>query len=300
MNKVIAEKIGTKTAKQISDKTRLLNKKNKNRDKDMGIDQELVLNINDNSETENSDPEVDVVVQEIPSYKQKLLIFVTDQRLLSPDGRKSNSLSELYASDRNKSVVFDSRLDDPSKSPSLVFKCYLKSRPDFVEGLDNVAGALEYSRMPDQLAFRPEDGAGDECVVPSHQSVQDDIQEELGHLKSEDSDVEDVLGLSQQSDQSEPLLKLDIEKLQHINVPERIKELRPLSRVQFDDTEQPLVAQLVEKTFEDLKNEEYYLHEDGYPDEVDGASDHSASSVKIVRSVKSGTSIASALSDSED
>ncbi|XP_060686058.1 centrosome-associated protein 350 isoform X4 [Hemiscyllium ocellatum] len=216
-----------------------------------------------------------------------------DQRSSSPDGQKSNLLSELYASDRSKSAVFDNRPDDSSRSPSPVFKCHLKSQPDFVEGLDNVAGALEYSRMPDQLAFRPEDGSGDESVVSSHQSVQDDIQEELGHLKSEDSDVEDVLGLSQQSDQSEPLLKLDIEKLQHINVPERIKELTPLNRVLSDDTEQPLEPELVE----DLKDEECYLHQDGYSDE-DGASDHSASSVKIVRSVKSGTSIASALSDS--
>ncbi|XP_072429498.1 centrosome-associated protein 350 isoform X2 [Chiloscyllium punctatum] len=221
-----------------------------------------------------------------------------DQRSSSPDGQKSNLLSELYASDQSKSAVFDSRPDDSSRSPSPVFKCHLKSRPDFVEGLDNVAGALEYSRMPDQLAFRPEDGSGDESVVSSHQSGQDDIQEELDHLKSEDSDVEDVLGLSRQSDQSEPLLKLDIEKLQHINIPEHIKELTPLNRVLSDDTEQPLVAELVEKTFEDLKDEEYYLHKDGYPDEEDGASDHSASSVKIVRSVKSGTSIASVLSDS--
>ncbi|XP_048457867.1 centrosome-associated protein 350 isoform X2 [Rhincodon typus] len=220
-----------------------------------------------------------------------------DQRSSSPDGQKCNLLSELYASDRSKSAVFDSRPDDSSRSPSPVLKSYMKSRLDFVEGLDNVAGALECSLLPDHLAFRPEDGSGDESVVSSHQSMQDDIQEELNHLKSEDSDVEDVLGLSRQSDQSEPLLKLDIEKLQHLNISEPMEESTPLNRVLSDNAEQPLVAEHVEMKFEDLEDEEYYLHKESYPDEEDGASDHSASSVKIVKSVKSDNSVASVLSD---
>ncbi|XP_059503699.1 centrosome-associated protein 350 isoform X3 [Stegostoma tigrinum] len=218
-----------------------------------------------------------------------------DQRSSSPDGQKSNLLSELYRSDRSKSAVFDSRPDDSSRSPSPVLKSYMKSRLDFVEGLDNVAGALECSFLPDHLAFRPEDGSGDESVVSSHQSMQDDIQEELNHLKSEDSDVEDVLGLSRQSDQSEPLLKLDIEKLQHLNISEPMEEWTPLNTVLSDNAVQPLVAEYIEMKFEDL-DEEYYLHKESYPDE-DGASDHSASSVKIVKSFKSDNSVASVLSD---
>ncbi|XP_078417608.1 centrosome-associated protein 350 isoform X2 [Cetorhinus maximus] len=222
-----------------------------------------------------------------------------DQRSSSPNGQISNLLSELQASDQSKSAVFDSRVDESSRSPSPVFKSHVRSQPDFVEKLDNVPafphqkGALECGHLPDQLAIRSEDGSGDESVVSSHRSMQDDVQEELENIKSEESDVDDVLGPFQQSDKSEPLLKLDSEKPQPLNISELIEGLTQQSTVLSDNTEQPFVTAHVEKKFEDLKGEECDLHKEGRTDEEDGMIDHSASSVKIVKSVKSDTLVGS-------
>ncbi|XP_078074083.1 centrosome-associated protein 350 isoform X3 [Mustelus asterias] len=211
-----------------------------------------------------------------------------DQRSSSPDGQKSNLLSELQASARSKSAIFDSRADEFSRSPSPVFKSHARSRPDFVEGLDNVPsfpnqkGALECGLLPDQLATSFEDGSGDESIVSSHQSVQDDVQEELENIKSEDSDLDDILGLSRQSSKSEPLLKLDSEKPQPLNISELIEGLTQRSTVTSDDTQQPFVAAHIEKKFEDLKGEKRDLHKERHTDEEDGTSYQSVNSVKSV------------------
>ncbi|XP_067894047.1 centrosome-associated protein 350 isoform X2 [Heterodontus francisci] len=225
-----------------------------------------------------------------------------DQRLSSPEGQKSNCLSELQASDRSKSTIFDSRADESSRSPSPIFKCQVRSRPDFVEDPDNVLafphkkGAPESGFLPDQLVIRSEDGSGDESVVSSHRSMQDDVQEELENIKSEESDIDDLLGVSGQSDKSEPLLKIDSEKPQPLNISELIEGLTQRNIVLSDDTEPPFVVEHAEKNFDDLKGEECYLYKEGHTDE-DEASDHSANSVKIVKSVKSDTSVGSVRSD---
>ncbi|XP_072367844.1 centrosome-associated protein 350-like isoform X3 [Scyliorhinus torazame] len=216
-----------------------------------------------------------------------------DQRSSSPDGQKSNLLSELLASDRSKSAIFDSRADESSGSPSPIFKSHVRSPPDFAEGLDNVPaiphqkGALECGRLPDQF----EDGSGDESVVSSHRSVQDYVQEELENIKSEESDVDDILDLSRQSSKSEPLLKLNSEKPQTLNISELIEGLTQRSTAPSDDTEQPFVAAHVEKKFEDLKDESGDLQKDGHTDEEDVMSEQSASSVRVVKSVKLDTSV---------
>ncbi|XP_072367857.1 centrosome-associated protein 350-like isoform X3 [Scyliorhinus torazame] len=216
-----------------------------------------------------------------------------DQRSSSPDGQKSNLLSELLASDRSKSAIFDSRADESSGSPSPIFKSHVRSPPDFAEGLDNVPaiphqkGALECGRLPDQF----EDGSGDESVVSSHRSVQDYVQEELENIKSEESDVDDILDLSRQSSKSEPLLKLNSEKPQTLNISELIEGLTQRSTAPSDDTEQPFVTAHVEKKFEDLKDESGDLQKDGHTDEEDVMSEQSASSVRVVKSVKLDTSV---------
>uniref|UniRef100_UPI00398EA7E5 centrosome-associated protein 350 isoform X2 n=1 Tax=Pristiophorus japonicus TaxID=55135 RepID=UPI00398EA7E5 len=226
-----------------------------------------------------------------------------EQRSSSPDGQKSNILGELQTSNRSKATIFDSQAEESSRSPSPVSKSHVTSRPDFVEGLDNVLaflhhrGAPESIHLPDQSVIRSEDGSGDESVVSSHRSVQGDVQEELENIKSEESDVDDLLGLSRQSDKSEPLLKLDGEKPLPLHVAELIERLTQRNALLSEDSQQPLEIEHVEKNFEDLKDEECYLHKEGYTDEEDGASDHSASSVKIVKSIKSDTSVASVKSD---
>ncbi|XP_038651089.1 centrosome-associated protein 350 isoform X3 [Scyliorhinus canicula] len=216
-----------------------------------------------------------------------------DQRSSSPDGQKSNLLSELLASDRSKSAIVDSRADESSGSPSPIFKSHMRSLPDFAEELDNVPaiphqkGALECGRLPDQS----EDGSGDESVVSSHRSVQDYVQEELENIKSEESDVDDILDLSRQSSKAEPLLKLNGEKPQTLNISELIEGLTQRSTALSDDTEQPFVAAHIENKFEDLKDESGDLEKDGQTDEEDVMSEQSASSVRVVKSVQLDTSV---------
>ncbi|XP_067846924.1 centrosome-associated protein 350 isoform X2 [Heptranchias perlo] len=226
-----------------------------------------------------------------------------EQRPSSPDGQKSKQrLSELQASNRSKSAIFDSRTDGSSRSPSPVSKSHVRSRPDFFEGPDNVPaspqqkGAPECSHLPDLSVVRSEEGSGDESVVSSHRSVQDDVQEELENIKSEESDVDDLLGLSRQSDQSEPLMKLDGDKPELLHISQLIERLAQRSTATPEGTEQPFEVEHVEKNFEDLKGEECYLNKEGSTDE-DGASDRSASSVKIVKSIKLDTSVLSVKSE---
>ncbi|XP_032884239.1 centrosome-associated protein 350 isoform X4 [Amblyraja radiata] len=219
-------------------------------------------------------------------------IVKQEQRLLSPDGHKSSSLEELHASDKSKSLFFDSRPDDSSQSASSISISQKRSQLDNVPVLFvHQKREAEFSHLPDQTVIRSEGGSGEETVVSNHPSLQDDVQEELENMKLAEFEKDVFLALSQQTDKSAPLLKLDDKKPQPFCISEFIQKLaqeKDLSK----DAKQPFQ---VEQNLEDLKDEK--LYKEDYSDREDETSDDLANSLKFIKSIKSDIHDESAKSD---
>ncbi|XP_072130467.1 centrosome-associated protein 350 isoform X3 [Mobula birostris] len=206
-------------------------------------------------------------------------IVKQEQRSSSPDGQKSSCPSEFQVSEKSKSTLIDSRADDLSRSASPI------SIPEKKSQLDNVPAVLpqkaipEFSHLPDPSVSRSENGSSDK-IVSNYQSVQDDVQEELENVKSEESEIDDLFGLPEQNDKSELLLKLDDKKPQPLCVPEFIQKLpqeTDLSKIE----KRPFQIE----HFEDLKDKKCYLDKEGGSEKED----HLASSIKFVESIKYDT-----------
>ncbi|XP_062919741.1 centrosome-associated protein 350 isoform X3 [Mobula hypostoma] len=206
-------------------------------------------------------------------------IVKQEQRSSSPDGQKSSCPSEFQVSEKSKSTLIDSRADDLSRSASPI------SIPEKKSQLDNVPAVLpqkaipEFSHLPDPSVSRSENGSSDK-IVSNYQSVQDDVQEELENIKSEESEIDDLFGLPEQNDKSELLLKLDDKKPEPLCVPECIQKLpqeTDLSKIE----KHPFQIE----HFEDLKDEKCYLDKEGGSEKED----HSASSIKFIESIKYDT-----------
>ncbi|XP_042190890.1 centrosome-associated protein 350 [Callorhinchus milii] len=226
-----------------------------------------------------------------------------ESRSSSVSSQRSNlHLSELRSVSLSKSGVSDIRTVESSQRPSPVSKS-MRSGLEFAEGLDNVSlsllqiGATECGRLPDVSSIRPEDGSGDESVVSSHRSGQEDIQEELQTIKSEESEADEFHVLSQQSNKSEPLLKLVDVSPDPFHTPELPETLTQRSPVSPEDKAQSRTVEHVEQNVGDLQEGDYSLGKEGSGDEEDGASDQSVSSVKSVKSSKSDVSAKSVKSD---
>ncbi|XP_051867641.1 centrosome-associated protein 350 isoform X2 [Pristis pectinata] len=196
-----------------------------------------------------------------------------EQRPSSPDGQKSSCLNELQASDKSKSTLFDSQTDDSCRSASPISISQKKSQLDNVPASLPQKGIPEFSPLPDQSVARSAGGSGEENVS-THRSVQDDVQEELENIKSEESEINDLLGVSQQTDKSEPLLKLDDKKPQPFCISEFSK-----------DAKQPFQVEHDEKNLKELKDEKCYLDKEGDSEKED----HSANSMKFIKSIKYDT-----------
>ncbi|XP_078263584.1 centrosome-associated protein 350 isoform X2 [Rhinoraja longicauda] len=204
-----------------------------------------------------------------------------EQRPLSPDGHKSSSLEEVHSSDKSKSLFFDSRPDDSSRSASSISISQKRSQLDNVPVLFvHQKREPEFSHLPDQTVIRSEGGSGDETVVSNHPSLQDDVQEELENMKSAEFEKDDFLLLSQQTDKSDPMLKLDNKKPQPFCISEFIQKLAQEKDLSKDE-KQPFQ---VEQNREDLKDEK--LYEKGYSEREDETSDDLANSLKFIKSIK--------------
>ncbi|XP_064416522.1 centrosome-associated protein 350 isoform X2 [Latimeria chalumnae] len=126
------------------------------------------------------------------------------------DSSPSVSERSLTTSIR-KPTKLEIRPDDLSRTPSPILKSPLRSRSESADALDSLSPSSLSKDAPDggkliaASASKLEEVSGDESIVSSYRS---DVQEELEHIKSEDSELDDG-----HSGKSESLLKLDIEKV---------------------------------------------------------------------------------------